>query len=182
MNAKQGADPRDSIISHSFINQCVKAADVVCLCLAGLAGYMAQTEMNLAQSLLMSVLAIFPYRMMGANRKVYRWDRYNSIRWETLDVLTGLAAGSAVMWVFAQVFHPGNDIARWFLYWILTALTGITLLRLATRVVVDRLHRSGVLTHRVAMLGAGEEGIAAVEHLDDHASPEWLLRDSGYLR
>ena len=159
------ADPNDSIISHGLINQCVKVCDILCLGLGGLAGGLAHTRMTLMQSLLMSLLAVFPYRMIGGNRRVYRWDRYHSIRWETVDIATGLAAGSAVIWIFSQAFHPGRDTRDWFLPWFLTAVVGIAISRIAARMVVNRLHRKGVLTHRVAILGAGTEGVAAVEHL-----------------
>ncbi|MDQ6677016.1 MAG: sugar transferase [Acidobacteriota bacterium] len=121
--------------------------------------------MTLAQSLLMSLLAVFPYRMISGNRRIYRWDRYNSMRWELVDILMGLGAGSTVIWVFAQVFHPGNNTASWLLRWIGTALLGIAASRCASHFIVHRLHRRGVLTHRVAILGAGDEGVAAVEHL-----------------
>jgi putative colanic acid biosynthesis UDP-glucose lipid carrier transferase len=76
-------------------------------------------------------------------------------------------AGSAVIGVFAHAFHPGRDIAWWFVRWIGTALVGIAVLRFIAHRIVDSLHRRGVLTHRVAILGAGEEGVAAVEHLKD---------------
>jgi Undecaprenyl-phosphate glucose phosphotransferase len=157
--------PSDSIITHRLIDQCVKACDVLCLGLAGLVGGAAHAEMTLAQSLLMSLLAIFPYRMIGGNRRVYRWDRHHSLRWELIDILLGVGTASAVLWVFARVFHPGRDIAHWLLSWAGAALIGIALLRCVAGVIVDRLQRRGVLTHRVAILGAGEEGIAAVEHL-----------------
>ena len=156
---------RDTIITHGLIDQCVKTCDLICLGLAGLAGGMAHTEMTVTQSLLMSLLAIFPYRAIGGNRRVYRWDRYNSLRWEFFDIFLGLAAGSVVIWTFAQVFHPGHDIAYWFVRWVATAIFGIGISRWIAHMVVNGLHSRGVLTHRVAILGAGEEGIAAVEHL-----------------
>lgn len=159
------ANSPDSIVTHALIAQCVKACDIVCLCLAGLAGGFAHTHVTLAQSLLMSLLAIFPYRMISGNRRVYRWDRYQSLRWELVDILVGLATGGAVIWIFARAFHPDHDLAHWFLRWIAAALFGIAVTRCAAHFIVDRLHRRGVLTHRVAILGAGPEGIAAVEHL-----------------
>ncbi len=158
-------DKPDSIISHSLIDHCVKACDVICLAMAGLAGATADTQITLAQSMLMSLLAVFPYRMISGNRKVYRWDRHNSLRWELADILMGLIAGSVVIWLFAKVFHPGHDTADWFVRWICTALAGTGISRCAAHFVVERLHRRGLLTHRVAILGAGPEGIAAVEHL-----------------
>jgi putative colanic acid biosynthesis UDP-glucose lipid carrier transferase len=126
--------------------------------------------MTLMQSLLMSLLAIFPYRMIGGNRGIYRWDRYHSLRWEFVDVLIGLVTSSAVLRVFAQVFHPGHDTASWLVRWAATALMGIATSRCAAHVIVGRLHRRGVLTHRVAILGAGEEGIATVENLKSERS------------
>jgi Undecaprenyl-phosphate glucose phosphotransferase len=157
--------PSESIISHGLINQAVKLCDVICLSFAGLISGLARTPTTLTQSLLLSMLAIFLYRAVGGNRRVYRWDRYHSLRWETADILTGLAISSAVIWVFAQAFHPGRDTGRWLLWWMGTALAGIVFTRVAARLVVRHLHRRGVLTHRVAILGAGAEGIAAVEHL-----------------
>ena len=156
---------RDSIITHGLIDQCVKACDVLCLAMAGLLAGFSHTQMTVAQSLLMSLVAIFPYRLIGGNRRVYRWDRYNSLRWEFVDIVIGLAVGSGVIAVFVRVFHPGGDAVDWFVRWNVTAILGIGLARVAAHLVVDRLRRKGVLTHRVAVLGAGEEGVAAVEHL-----------------
>jgi len=159
--------PGDSIISHGLINQCVRLCDVLCLALAGLMSVfgMQGTHISLAQSLLLSAMAMFPYRMVGGNQRVYRWDRYHSIRWEILDISTGLTAGSILIWIVVQTFLPGRDTAHWFLNWLGIALAGIVLTRVGSHMVVRRLHRRGLLTHRIAVLGAGEEGTAAVEHL-----------------
>ena len=165
ISSPDSASPGGSIITHRLIGQCVMACDAICLGLAGLAAGMAHTQMTLAQSLLMSCLAIFPYRTISGNKRVYRWDQYHSLRWEYVDVLLGLGTGSIVLWVFAQVFHPGHDTAYWLLRWVSTAFLGIAASRWTAHLIVGRLHRRGVLTHRVAVLGAGEEGIAAVEHL-----------------
>jgi Undecaprenyl-phosphate glucose phosphotransferase len=162
---QRDGDSKESIVTHRLIDQWVKACDVMCLGLAGLAGGMAHTEITLPQSLLLSLLATFPYRTIGGNRRIYRWDRYHSLRWELVDILMGLATGGAVVWVFAQAFHPGHDTAPWLLRWAGTAFSGIAISRYAAHLVVNRLHRRGVLTHRVAILGAGAEGIATVEHL-----------------
>ena len=164
--------PSDSVISHALINQCVRLCDVLCLALAGILSCLALsgiaasgTRITIAQSLLLSALAILPYRMVGGNRRVYRWDRYHSLRWEAVDISMGLIAGSAVIWIFAQTFHPGRDTATWFLHWLAIALAGIVVTRVSSHLVVRRLHRQGLLTHRIAILGAGEEGTAAVRHL-----------------
>jgi polysaccharide biosynthesis protein PslA len=158
-------DPKPSIITHRLIDQCVKACDVLCLLLAGLAAGFAHTEMTLVQSLLMSVLAIFPYRIIGGNKRVYRWDRYHSLRWGLVDITFGLVSGSSVLWVFAQVFHPGGGAGWWLFCWISTALVSIAVSRSVAHLIVSQLHQQGVLTRRVAVIGAGEEGVAAVEHL-----------------
>lgn len=159
--------PSDSVISHALINQCVRLSDVFCLLLAGIISSFAifSTSITDTQSLLLSALAIFPYRAVGGNRRVYRWDRYHSVRWEALDLFMGLIAGGVMIWVFAQAFHPGPGTVSWFLRWLGTALTGIVLTRFVSHLVVRHLHQRGLLTHRIAVLGAGEEGIAAVEHL-----------------
>jgi len=163
--------PNDSTtISHGLINQGVKLADVLCLALAGIFGVTAtesstHVQITLAQSLLLSLLAIFPYRMIGGNRRIYRWDQSNRIQWEAFDILLGLVAGGTVMYIFATVFHPGHDTLHWFARWLTAAVAGIIATRLATRLLVRRLQGQGVLTHRVAILGAGPEGVAAVEHL-----------------
>jgi len=157
--------PEDSIITHGFIDQCVKASDVLCLGIAGLVSGLAHSEMTLVQSLLMSLLAIFPYRAIGGNRRIYRWDRYQSLPWELVDIVLGLVTGSAVVSLFVQAFHPGHNTVAWVLRWAGVALFGIAVSRYIAHRIVDRLHRRGNLTHRVAILGAGAEGIAAVEHL-----------------
>lgn len=167
MTPHSSAPPESSLISHGLISQCVKLCDLVCLGLAGLVSGLALTPTTLTQSLLLSMLAIFPYRAVGGNRRVYRWDRYHSLRWETADILMGLTAGSAVIWVFAQAFHPGRETAFWLLRWMATALAGILFTRVTARLIVRKLHKRGVLTHRVAILGAGAEGLAAVEHLQN---------------
>ena len=86
-------------------------------------------------------------------------------RWEFIDVLLGLATGSGLIWIFALVFHPGQDVVEWFVRWNITAIIAIGVTRGIAHMIVNRLRLRGVLTHRVAILGAGEEGLAAVEHL-----------------
>ena len=158
-------DQKPSIITHRLIDQCVKACDVLCLLFAGFAAGLALTPMTLTQSLLMSVLAIFPYRLISGNKRVYRWDRFHSLRWEAADILLGVAMAVVVLWVFGHAFHSGQGTDWWLFCWVLTAALGIALSRSVAHLMVSRLHRSGALTRRVAVLGAGEEGVAAVEHL-----------------
>jgi putative colanic acid biosynthesis UDP-glucose lipid carrier transferase len=166
---------RQSFISHGLINACVKTGDAICLALAALVASAATTPITLAQSLLMSLLAIYPYRMVSGNRRVYRWDRYHSLGWEILDILVGLTAGAGAIWIFIEIFHPLHDTTPWFLTWIVTALASVMVLRLGIRGYVNRLRRRGVLVHRVAVIGAGAEGAAVVEHLI-----EKRLRDNQY--
>ncbi len=138
---------------------------MMCLAAGGAVSGMAHSRMTMLQSLLMSLLAIYPYRAIAGNRRVYRWDRLHATRWEAMDVLMGLGSGSAVIWMFAEAFHPGGDTTEWFLRWITASAIGIALCRALTRILVARLRRRGVLSHRVAILGAGVEGVAAAEHL-----------------
>jgi len=160
--------PGPSIISHGLINWCVKTGDALSLCLAGVVASLGDAPVTPAQSVLMSILAIYPYRMISGNRRVYRWDRYHSLRWELVDILGGLAAGAAIIWTFASVFHPGEDSAAWFLRWLAAAVCGIVALRVITRLVAYRMHRLGTLSHRIAIIGAGAEGAAVIEHLKAH--------------
>jgi len=159
------AKPGPSIISHGLINWCVKTGDALALCLAGVVASIGDAPVTLAQSVLMSVLAIYPYRMVSGNRRVYRWDRYHSLRWEIIDILGGLIAGAVIIGTFASVFHPAEDSSRWFLTWLATAVCGIVTVRVVTRVAVNRLRRHGTLSHRIAIIGAGAEGAAVIEHL-----------------
>ncbi len=163
MNAQREAP--HSIVTHALIDQGVKLADVLCLILAGFVAAALPSRISLAQSLLLSALAAIPYRMVNGSKRVYRWDSRRTLRWEVVHTVSGLAAAALVVWAFADAFHSGPGTTSWLTHWLRSAVTGIACCRLAAHLIVNRLRRRGVLTHRVAILGAGEEGIAAVEHL-----------------
>ena len=165
------SEPGSSIITHGLIDFCVKVCDALSLVLAGVVAGVARTQMSLIQSMLLSFVAILAYRAITGNKRVYRWDRQFSFQWETFSIFSGLIASSAAIWLFARVFHSGQDNTAWFLQWMATASIGIALCRSAAHLAVKRLHQRGVLTHRVAILGAGAEGVAAVEHLTNPRIP-----------
>ena len=156
-----------STISHGLINQCVKLGDIICIMLAGYIAGKLYTPITMMQSLLISLLAIYPYRMISGNRRVYRWDCYQLLRWEVLDLLVGLCSAAVVIGIFVQLFKPGQDIVGWLIVWTASAVLAVMLLRLGTRLIVGRLDKQGALMHHVAIIGAGTEGIAVVDHLKE---------------
>ena len=93
MPPRDKAGMRRSLVSHGLINGCLKVGDVVSLVVAGLAASHIAPGLTLAQSLLLSLVALLPFRLISGNRRPYRWDRYGLLLWEAVDVAVGLAAG-----------------------------------------------------------------------------------------
>ncbi len=164
------APPRDaagrpSLYSHGLLNTCLKFGDIACLGLAGAVAAAVAPGLTLGQSLLLSLMALVPYRLFSGNRRVYRWDRYTSILWDAADVAIGLAVGTAVAFLFVAAFSDHADATRWAAAWIAFAFIGTMGSRLALRAVASVLRARGALTQRVAIVGAGEEGRAVVQQL-----------------
>lgn len=166
---------RRPFMSHGLINWCLKIGDVFYLALAGLLAHLVDPSITLAQSLLLSLMAVLPFRLVSGNRRVYRWDRYRSFAWELADAAVGLAAAALSIHVFVVVMVGGANEARWFSAWASVTAIGIFGMRIAIRLIANRLRRRGILTHRVAVVGAGPEGAAVVEQLSGGA-----VRDDAY--
>ncbi|WP_445679607.1 exopolysaccharide biosynthesis polyprenyl glycosylphosphotransferase [Radicibacter daui] len=154
-----------SLLSHGLINNAVKLGDILCLCAAGIVASTAPTSVTLLQSLLISLVALYPFRTVSGNRRVYRWDHYQSLARELADLLIGLVAASLVAWLFLRVFHDGTVTTPWLTHWSVTALLCTGALRLSIRLLVRVMQARKVLTHRVAIIGASDEGEAVVRLL-----------------
>ena len=165
MPPRDKAGMRRSLVSHGLINGCLKVGDVVSLVVAGLAASHIAPGLTLAQSLLLSLVALLPFRLISGNRRPYRWDRYGLLLWEAVDVAVGLAAGLAAALLVIAVFGQDKVHPDWAMAWFVTAFAGAVAVRIAVRSAAAILRRRGVLTQRVAIVGSGPEGIAVVEQL-----------------
>ncbi len=159
------AGARPSLVSHGLLNRCLKLGDVVSLALAGIVACQVDLGMTASQSLLLSLMALVPYRMISGNRRIYRWDRYTSLLWDAADVAVGLAGGTLAAFVFITAFSDDASALRWAAAWFLAAFAGAAACRIALRAAAAVLRSRGVLTQRVAVVGAGAEGRAVMEQL-----------------
>ncbi len=158
------------ILSHGLINRGLMIGDILCFLLAGGVAGRASDPAMLLQSMALSMLGFYAYRWISGNRRIYRWDRYSSVKWEVIDILGGMSAATAVVWLLGWIFRPDSDISEWFVWWLASGLASVLALHLGTRWLVRRLQRRGALYHRVAVIGAGPEGAMVVERLLDQSS------------
>ena len=165
MPPRDKAGVRRSLVSHGLINGCLKVGDVASLVLAGLVASHIAPGLTLPQSLLLSLVALLPFRLISGNRRAYRWDRYAWLLWEAVDVAVGLAAGVASTLLVLAIFGQAGADPEWAMAWFVTAFAGTIGVRLAVRSAASILRRRGVLTQKVAIVGSGSEGIAVVEQL-----------------
>jgi polysaccharide biosynthesis protein PslA len=157
---------RHSFLTHGLINRLAATGDIICLLLAAyVATWAGGQDITLPQSLLLSLLAAYPFRMINGNRQAYRWDRYRSVEWEIFDAFAGLLGGLLLLWLFLIIFRPEARFAGWLFLWFGAALSLLGTERVAIRHWVGNLQRRGLFCHRVAIVGAGPEGEAAVRNI-----------------
>lgn len=145
------------ILSHQLINTALKTLEVLCLLLAGYNGSHGSGQFTMAQSLLLPMLAVLPYRQITGARREYQWGGYERLGWDMLDVLGGVLTGGVIILVYSWVFRPHGSIGDWLVRWTLSSAAGILAVRLVFRLWVRNLYRGGKLIHRVAVIGAGPE-------------------------
>jgi len=145
------------ILSYGLISGVLRSVEVLCLILAGYNGSRGSGQFTIAQSLLLPMLAVLPYRQITGERREYHWGGYERVGWDVLDVLGGVLTGAVIILVYSWVFRPHGSIGDWLVRWSLSAAAGVLAARLMFRLGVRRLYRAGKLTHQVAVIGAGPE-------------------------
>ena len=159
-NGQPGFDERAGhppILSHGLISATLKTLEVLCLLWAGYNGSRGSGQFTLAQSLLLPILAVLPYRQITGARREYQWGGYERLGWDMLDVVGGVLMGALVILAYSWVFRPHGSIGDWLMRWTLSAASGILAVRLVFRLWVRQLYSQGKLMHRVAVIGAGPE-------------------------
>jgi hypothetical protein len=101
------------ILSHGLINTILKSLEVLCLLLAGYNGSRGSGQFTVAQSLLLPMLAVLPYRQITGARREYQWGGYERLGWDMLDVLGGVLTGGVIILVYSWVFRPHGSIGDW---------------------------------------------------------------------
>ena len=84
------------ILSHGLINVALKTLEVFCLIWAGYNGSRGSGQFTLAQSLMLPLLAVMPYRQITGARREYKWGGYERLGWDMFDVVGGVLMGAVV--------------------------------------------------------------------------------------
>jgi putative colanic acid biosynthesis UDP-glucose lipid carrier transferase len=153
------------ILSHGLINTALRTIEIASLVWAGYNASRGTGQFTLAQSLLLPMLAVLPYRRITGARREYQWGGYERLGWDMLDVVGGVVIGALVILVYSWVFRPHGTIGDWLVRWTLSAISGVLAVRLVFRLWVRQLYRQGKLIHRVAVIGAGPEAERVLTNL-----------------
>ncbi|GGB30212.1 hypothetical protein GCM10011505_09470 [Tistrella bauzanensis] len=169
MTTSESITPRVRNVTFGLVNRAVKTVDALTLLVAAvLARPLSEatlTDITWAQSLLLGVLAVIPLVQINESRRVYRWERYRSLRGQVVDVVLALIIATAVTGLFAVVFLPDSIVESWLAAFALGALVLQMTGRAVARLMVAGMETRGALKRRVAVIGAGEEGEAAIRYL-----------------
>lgn len=170
MTTSDSITPRLRNITFGLVNRAVRFLDILAMLAAAVAARplseATAADVTWAQSVLLGALAVVPMVQVNEGRRVYRWERYRHLRGQVADIILGLLAALVVAGIFAIGFLPGGIVESWLTTFGIAGLVLMTIGRSMARIAVAGMERRGALKRRVAVIGAGEEGEAAIRYLD----------------
>ena len=170
MTTSDSITPRLRNITFGLVNRAVRFLDILAMLAAAVVARplseATAADVSWVQSLLLGALAVVPMVQVNEGRRVYRWERYRHLRGQVADIILGLTASLVVAGIFAIGFLPDEIVESWLMAFGISGLILMTIGRSIARIAVAGMERRGALKRRVAVIGAGEEGEAAIRYLD----------------